>query len=492
MRPGAIVNLGNLAVGQEQNLTLLGGTVLNMGQLTAPGGQITIAAVPGQNRVRLSQPGSLLSLEVTPLGTALPLPSPVTLPQLLTGGNANNATGISTNPDGTIQLTGSTIQTPTMPGTAIVSGQLSVASNAPAAQPQIAIVGDRVSLQSASLNALGVNGGTVRIGGDYQGRGTIPNAYLTNVDGNSVIRADAIASGNGGSVIVWADETTNFAGTITARAGAAGGNGGLVETSGKQILNVSGARVDASATQGLAGTWLLDPTDINIANGGTGAVTAGVFDPPGNSTIAPATIQTALDGGTNVTITTSTGTGGNGDITLTDSINQTGGGAASLTLTGRRFLLPGAATISMTSTGGLTFNVNQVNPEVNPVPASIQNAINAIGTVAGVRTINLGTGTYTLGATINIDRSLTLNGVNAASTTVSGNNAVQVFNVSATNVTLNNLTIANANSGINGGGAGWLTELRRWNAAEDGEFAPKGIFLLSLGGHGRLRVRQTR
>jgi len=456
LQPGAIVNLGNLAVGQEQNLTLLGGTVLNMGQLTAPGGQITIAAVPGQNRVRLSQPGSLLSLEVTALGaTAASLPSPVTLPQLLTGGNASNATGITINPNGTIQLTGSTIPTPTTPGTAIVSGQLSVASNAPAAQPQIAIVGDRVSLQSASLNALGVNGGTVRIGGDYQGQGTIPNALLTDVDGNSVIQADAIAFGNGGSVIVWADETTNFAGTITARGGAAGGNGGLVETSGKQILNVSGARVDASATQGLAGTWLLDPTDI--ANGGLGALTAGVFDPPGNSTIAPATIQTALDGGTNVTITTSTGTGGNGDITLTDSINQTGGGAASLTLTGRRFLLPGAATISMTSTGGLTFNLNQVNPEVNPVPASIQNAINAIGTVAGTRTINLGTGTYTLGATINIDRSLTLNGVNAASTTVSGNNAVQVFNVSATNVTLNNLTIANANSGVNGGGVGFTS-----------------------------------
>ena len=456
-QPGSIANFGNLAVGNGQSLTLLGGTVLNAGTLTAPNGQITIAAVPGSHLVRLSQPGSLLSLELSPLAApvapTVPIPS---LPQLLTGGNLGNATGITVNPDGSVQLNGSTV--PTAPGTAIARGQLSVASTLPTVHtPQIAILGDRVSVQAATLDASGANGGTIRIGGDYLGQGTIPNAQFTDIDANTVIRADAIAAGNGGRVIVWADDTTNFAGTITARGGGDGGNGGFVETSGQRILNVAGGRVDASAVQGTPGTWLLDPTDIDIVNGGGGSLVGGVFDPPTNSTISPATIAAALDGGTNVTITTNTGAGGNGDITLTDPINQAGGGTASLTLTGRRFLLPGTATINMTSTGGLTVNLNQVNPEAAPPSVSIQNAINAIGSVAGSRTINLGTGTYTLGATINIDRSLTMNGVDQASTTVSGNNAVQVFNVSATNVTLNNLTIANANSGINGGGVGFTS-----------------------------------
>jgi hypothetical protein len=42
-QPGAIVNTGNLAVGQ--NLTLLGGTVASTGQLAAPGGNITAVAI---------------------------------------------------------------------------------------------------------------------------------------------------------------------------------------------------------------------------------------------------------------------------------------------------------------------------------------------------------------------------------------------------------------------------------------------------------------
>lgn len=433
-QPGAIVNLGNLAVGQGQSLTLLGGTVLNTGQLTAPGGQITIAAVPGENLVRLSQSGSLLSLEVTPLNAVSSnLPAPATLPQLLTGGNGGNATGITVNADGTVQLTGSNLQTPTVPGTAIVRGQLSVASNVPAAQPQIAILGDRVSLQSANLDASGSNGGTVRIGGDYQGQGTVPNARFTHVDANSVIRADAIATGNGGRVIVWADDTTNFAGTITARGGNNGGNGGLVETSGKQTLNVAGARVDASAAQGLAGTWLLDPSDITI-----------------NAALA-GTINTSLNGGTSVNLTTVGGTGGNGDILLQNPINKTANNAANLTLTASRYLTPsGGATINLAS-GNLTLNVNQEALAVTTFP-TIQNAIDAIGTVATVPTINLGAGTYTLNSTVNINKSLTLNGISPASTTISGNNTVRVFTINAPNVTLSGLTIANGSVTGNGGG----------------------------------------
>jgi filamentous hemagglutinin family protein len=63
-QPGAIVNAGNLAVGQGQNLTLLAGNVVNTGHLEAPGGNITLAAVPGESLVRISQQGNLLNLEI--------------------------------------------------------------------------------------------------------------------------------------------------------------------------------------------------------------------------------------------------------------------------------------------------------------------------------------------------------------------------------------------------------------------------------------------
>ena len=43
--------------------------------------------------------------------------------------------------------------------------------------------------------------------------------------GDSNINADAIHSGNGGSVAVWSDGYTQFAATITAKGGALSGKG---------------------------------------------------------------------------------------------------------------------------------------------------------------------------------------------------------------------------------------------------------------------------
>jgi filamentous hemagglutinin family protein len=460
-QPGSIFNAGNLSVGTGQSLTLLGGTVVNTGTIAAPGGNITIMAVPGEKFVRISQASSPLSLDL-PLATQSQLNgngamvSPLALPALLTGGNLTGATGVIVE-NGVVKLTSSSTPLPSEPGTTLISGTLSTVSDGAASLIQV--LGDRVGLLSASIDASATSGGgTVLIGGDYQGQGTIPTAQSTFVSQDSTIHADAIAQGNGGKVIVWADDTTRFYGSISAQGGVLFGNGGFVETSGKQTLDVNHAQVNTSATAGQPGVWLLDPTNINIANGGTGVILNGIFDPATTgvaSTIAPATIAAALNGGTSVTITTNSGVGGNGDITLTDSINQAGGGAASLTLTGRRFIRPGAATINMNSTGGLTFNINQVNPEANPLSSSIQAAIDAIGNVAGARTINLGAGTYTLGNTINIAKNLTLNGAGAGNTRVSGNNAVRVFSITGGTVTLNGLTIANGNQGadpIGGGG----------------------------------------
>lgn len=112
-QPGTIVNAGNLAVGQGNNLTLVGGTVVSTGQLSAPGGNISMTAVPGENLVNLSQSGHLLSLEIQPLASSsgsqpqtwsLPI---LSLPQLLTGGSTGNATELTLNSNGEVELTGS-------------------------------------------------------------------------------------------------------------------------------------------------------------------------------------------------------------------------------------------------------------------------------------------------------------------------------------------------------------------------------------------------
>ncbi len=312
-QPGAIVNAGNLAVGPERSLILLGGTILNTGQLSAPGGQVTLAAIPGSNLVRLSQQDNLLNLEFIPTSSPsfssstspTPLPfTPLTLPQLLTGGNLTSATGVTVNPDGTIQLSGSSLRVSTNPGTAIVSGSITTSNATLSPIPDsplptsllVNVLGTQVGLIGATLNASGLTGGgTVRIGGDYQGRGPLPNAQSTFVDASSTINADSLRNGNGGRVILWADQITRFYGNISARGGANSGDGGFVEVSGKQDLVYRGF-ADVSAPAGNPGTLLLDPTNITIVAGAYGYGTGDTALPDIFSTDFPGASITVAEG----------------------------------------------------------------------------------------------------------------------------------------------------------------------------------------------------
>ncbi|MEM8642878.1 MAG: CHAT domain-containing protein [Cyanobacteria bacterium P01_G01_bin.54] len=85
--PGAIVNLGDL--NNAKDISLIGGTVLNPGKVVSSAGNVTIAAVPGERLVRISQPGMLLSLDV-PVGAIASTITPVDLPLLLTGAMATD------------------------------------------------------------------------------------------------------------------------------------------------------------------------------------------------------------------------------------------------------------------------------------------------------------------------------------------------------------------------------------------------------------------
>jgi filamentous hemagglutinin family protein len=275
--PGSIINAGSLSVQPGNNITLLGGTVVNTGQLNAPGGEITVAAVPGESLVRITQQGMLLSLEVKPLASAdnqpenwaLPVPS---LPELLTGGGAGNATGLKVNEDGQVILTGSGISINAQTGATTVSGTLN-ASNPALGQTggTVQVLGNKVVLaDQAQVNVSGdAGGGTALIGGDYQGKGQVPNATQTSVESGVTINANALTEGDGGRVIVWSDDTTNFHGNISARGGDNSGNGGFVEVSGKEHLTFAGA-VDTFAPKGNMGTLMLDPATLNITNTQTG------------------------------------------------------------------------------------------------------------------------------------------------------------------------------------------------------------------------------
>jgi hypothetical protein len=87
---------------------------------------------------------------------------------------------------------------------------------------------------------------------------------------------------------------------------------------------------------------------------------------------------------------------------------------------------------------------------------------NGVDVVASGGTVNLAAATYTLAQEVGITKSLTLNGQGADKTTVSGNDAIPVFNISGNGVTLDGLTITQGSRTDSGGGiynTGTLTKL---------------------------------
>jgi filamentous hemagglutinin family protein len=177
----------------------------------------------------------------------------------------------------------------------------------------VKVLGEKVGLfAGADIDASGTNGGgEVLIGGDFQGSNSdVRNADRTYVDESASIRADAIDSGDGGRVIVWADDVTRFNGSISAKGGSENGDGGFVETSGKGTLVFTGD-VDTSAANGAMGSLLLDPTDVVIIDGlgpgnddgqlGAADGTLAFADGTPASTISEATLE-AVGAGTNISI----------------------------------------------------------------------------------------------------------------------------------------------------------------------------------------------
>ena len=155
------------------------------------------------------------------------------------------------------------------------------------------------------------------VGGDFQGKNpAVQNAQYTDFAQGASIKADATDNGDGGKVIVWADEATSALGAISAMGGANGGDGGFVEVSGKQHLQFA-AKVDTSAPLGKTGTLLLDPTDITIVSGSSvpaGGFAGGTYTGIGTpNTIGWTEIEAQLVGN-NVVIQTSSGGGGTGNI----------------------------------------------------------------------------------------------------------------------------------------------------------------------------------
>ncbi|MBI2799787.1 MAG: filamentous hemagglutinin N-terminal domain-containing protein [Gammaproteobacteria bacterium] len=146
-----------------------------------------------------------------------------------------------------------------------VSGEINVSGDTAGGTAHV--LGDEIATSAKILaNAAHGDGGQIRVGGDYKGGATLRAAEITTVDTASRLQANGGDKGKGGTAVTWSTKETQFRGSAEARGGLRGGNGGLVEISGKDILRYSGT-ADVGAPAGDPGTLLFDPGVIVIVAG---------------------------------------------------------------------------------------------------------------------------------------------------------------------------------------------------------------------------------
>jgi filamentous hemagglutinin family protein len=237
------------------------------------------------------------------------------------------------------------------------SGRVELSGNLDASEDPVSgiggdieVTGSIIVVDDAQLDASGTRGGgTIEVGGEQEGQGSLQRADAVVVDEESTLRADALGNGDGGRVIVFSEGITSIGGTISATGGSEGGDGGFVETSGLARFAIS-KTPDVSAARGQAGHWLIDPFDICISldEMGCGATEPipnsldeaieAILDPDfdgsifdsiirteGPSLVDPRVIAKALAVGTSVTLSTqvfgtTTEPQQAGNITIEDSI----------------------------------------------------------------------------------------------------------------------------------------------------------------------------
>jgi filamentous hemagglutinin family protein len=343
-----VENRGNITATGGGTVALIGANTVNSGNMVAQGGT---AALVSANTVTVDFAGDgLTTFKVTPglygnaINSGLVQADGGRVVMMVTGGSEVGNGVVNTrgvlradtlaSRNGEIVLdSGSSAAGVTLNG-----GLLSAAGNEPGLHGgKIDVTGRTVLLQpfvalpsgipgpndSGIIDASGAAGGG-RIQLHATAVGGIPQTGAIAVAAGTRIGADASAAGNGGEVRLLGERTLRAYGPITARGGPAGGNGGLIETSGGYAvptgdnnggIDLAGLRTDASAPKGTAGQWLVDPFDVTIVNGNAAGTLPGTpFVPIADSTIQDGDINAALNSGTSVRITTGNPAAGAADV----------------------------------------------------------------------------------------------------------------------------------------------------------------------------------
>jgi len=387
---GKVVNEGRISAALGGYVALLAPEVQNAGVVVARAGTVVMAA--GETiTLNIDGTGSLAGITTTPS----------TIATLVENKQAVLA------PDGQIILSAVALN---QLQAGVVKNSGSLEANSLVNQGgKIYLEGDDIILdRNSKIEAKGPQGGgTVLVGGDWQGSGDLRQATHVTMDAGSSIDASATDKGDGGKVVLWsdvhnADSVTRVNGSIKAEAGPNGGDGGRIETSG-HVLNVDGIGISAQANHGNNGEWLLDPYNVYIMKDATTSsdetLASGTYTPgSAASYIKSSDLNTALSSA-NITVTTGGSTPGTstGNIYVYDGLAW---GANKLTLNAWNNIYV-YFPINVTGTGSLALEYGQnavalgntsayyIDAPVNlPTGANFSTKLGSNGTVKNFTVIN--------------------------------------------------------------------------------------------------------
>ncbi|MBN3037923.1 MAG: filamentous hemagglutinin N-terminal domain-containing protein [Candidatus Omnitrophica bacterium] len=278
----------------------------------------------------------------------------------------------------------------------------------------------------ASAKEDGANGGEINVDGSQVGQFGQVHADATRGDGgeidiyaedivvlspDSLTSANAGANGDGGEVIVFSPDTALFHkdAKIEAKGGELSGDGGFIEVSGKEHVEINGS-ADAGAVNGNPGEFLIDPYNVEITNANAnGGFAGGLWTPAGTpSTVNEQSIEDLLDDGTNVTISTTDGGLEDGNITVSSTIDKDSCDGTTLTLDADNNIVLGVAIFE----DSFPFGIDAVNLVLDATAAVDINA--AVDTGGGTFTSNGTNFDNSDGGTIMVDgAAVTINNTGA-------------------------------------------------------------------------------
>ncbi|WP_437628701.1 filamentous hemagglutinin N-terminal domain-containing protein [Achromobacter xylosoxidans] len=265
---------------------------------------------------------------------------------------------------------------------------------------KVVVTGEHVNVaRGAAIDVSGAaGGGEIALGS----QGVAPDdgsaafsgkSSTVKVAAGATLKADALVKGNGGSITMWSNDATAFAGSLSARGGAQGGDGGFAEVSSNKNIGLTGS-ADLRAPKGKTGLLLIDPTDLRIVDSasgsgsqdgaaGDGTINGGDAN-TANNTVSRGLLE-SLAGTTNIKLEAT------GQITVADmaAINLK-------TTSGHSF------TMRSTQTGGIRFE--NANTEISTQGGSITlEALGVGSTLDNIGKLTSRGGAITLNATGDIN-----------------------------------------------------------------------------------------